>query len=463
MEGIQKDTGFPCKKKDNIIQDKLNQRDKLKVLFLGHCSYYHVQNIAALLKDNLDFLHIAGANMIRPDGKEVTDHELGSFDEFVKLPRKRTIEVSPREIAREFTKSLSDKSSRSVLIRDILSLRIKHAKKYLSAMAEERKFSSLMKESLSNYDVFHFHYLGAEMLVPLIYIGKNKIVILHVWGSDLLNDAGVESYKAQYEAIQRADFVIINTIEMTQYFLAKFGREFISKIRNAYFVIDNEMMDRIVNADSAMLRKNFVERYGIDESKIIIEAGYNASIWQKHLEIIEQLNMLSEDLKAKIHVVIPMTYGLNDKSGKYLSKVKKAAEESTFSSTVIDSYITTDEVLELIVSTEVKLNLRETDNLNTAMLESYCSDTIAVNGAWMPYGALRRIGIYYREIESIEHLKNEMEFLLRNLKSERAKTADNHKIVRDFFDNSRVASDWINLYEEIKNRANEKRKANETA
>ena len=153
---------------------------------------------------------------------------------------------------------------------------------------------------------------------------------------------------------------------------------------------------------------------------------------------------------------------MNDKSGKYLSKVKKAAEESTFSSTVIDSYITTDEVLELIVSTEVKLNLRETDNLNTAMLESYCSDTIAVNGAWMPYGALRRIGIYYREIESIEHLKNEMEFLLRNLKSERAKTADNHKIVRDFFDNSRVASDWINLYEEIKNRANEKRKANDT-
>ncbi|MGB3017689.1 MAG: hypothetical protein WBC65_07770 [Ignavibacteria bacterium] len=441
----------------------MKQGDKLKILFLGHCSYYHVQNIASLLKDNLDYLHIAGANMIRPDGKEVTDVELGSFDEFVKLPRKRTIEVSPPEIAKEFMRSLSDKISRSIIIRDILNLRISHAKRYLSAIAEEKKFSSMMKKSFNNYDVFHFHYLGAEMLVPLKYIGKNKIVILHVWGSDLLNDAGVESYKAQYEAIQRADFVIINTIEMTQYFLAKFGREFISKIRNAYFVIDNEMMDRIANADSEMLRKKFVERYGIEESKIIIEAGYNASIWQKHLEIIEQLNLLPEELKAKIHVVIPMTYGLSDKSGKYLSNVKRAAEDSTFSSTVIDSYITTDEVLELIVSTEIKLNLRETDNLNTAMLESYCSDTIAVNGAWMPYGALRRIGIYYREIESIKHLKNEMEFLLKNLKIERAKTADNRKIVRDFFDNSRVASDWVNLYEEINKRANEKRIANETA
>lgn len=432
-------------------------------MFLGHCSFYHVQNIASLLKDNLDYLYIAGANMIRPDGKEVTDLDLGSFDEYVKLPRKREIEISQSEIAKEFMRSLTDKNSRSIIVRDILTFRLRHARKYLSAIAEEKKFSTLMKEILNNFDVFHFHYLGAEMLVPLKYIGKNNIVILHVWGSDLLNDAGVESYKAQYEAIQRADFIIINTIEMTQYFLAKFGREFITKIRNAYFVIDNEMMDRIANADSALLRKKFVERYGIDESKIIIEAGYNASIWQKHLEIIEQLNLLPEDLKAKIHVVIPMTYGLSDKSGKYLSDVKRAAENASFSNTVIDKYITTDEVLELIVSTEIKLNLRETDNLNTAMLESYCSDTIAVNGAWMPYGALRRIGIYYREIESIKHLKDEMEFLLRNLNSERAKTSDNRKIVRKFFDNSRVALDWVSAYEEINNRANEKRIANETA
>ncbi len=78
--------------------------------------------------------------MIRPDGKEVTDVELGSFDEFVKLPRKRTIEVSPPEIAKEFMRSLSDKISRSIIIRDILNLRISHDKSYLSAIADEKKF-----------------------------------------------------------------------------------------------------------------------------------------------------------------------------------------------------------------------------------------------------------------------------------------------------------------------------------
>jgi hypothetical protein len=437
---------------------KSTEKDKLRVLFLGHCSYFHVQNIAALLKENLNYLHIAGANMIRPDGKKVTDADLGSFDEFVSLPRKRMINVSLSEKVREFVNSLSNRNSQRAVIKDLMTLRFKNLSKHLGSIAEERKFSKLIRNILSNYDVFHFHYLGPEMLVPLKYIEKSKVVVLHVWGSDLLNEAGVKTYKAQYEAIQRADFVIINTIEMTQHFLAKFGREFGSKIRNAFFVIDNEMMDSIINADSKYLRKRFVERYGIDENKIIVEAGYNASVWQKHIEIIEQLNKLPEDLKAKIHVIIPMTYGLGTKSGNYLAEVKKAAGSASFSNTVIDSYISTDEVLELIVSTEIKLNLRETDNLNTAMLESYCSDTIAVNGAWMPYGTLRRLGVYYREIESIGNLKDEMKYLLNNLNCERAKTLNNQKLVRQFFDNSRVAVDWVNAYEEIKRRSNEKRK-----
>ncbi len=437
--------------------------DKLKILFLGHCSYFHVQNIAALLKENLDNLHIAGANMIRPDGKKVTDNDLGSFDEFVSLPRKREVAVSSADKRNELLKSLSGGSLQKSILRDAFRLRFGLAAKHLSASAEERKYSAIMREIFSRYDVFHFHFIGKELLMPLKYIDKDKVVVLHVWGSDLLNSGGIESYVAQHEAIRRADYIIINTLEMTQYFLAKFGREFAPKIRNAFFVIDNDMMDRIANSNAALLRKKFIERYGIEESKIIVEAGYNASKFQNHIEILGQLNLLPGQMKEKIHVVIPMTYGLGANSGDYMNAVKKAAADSSFSTTVIDKFITPEEVLELIASTEIKLNLRETDNLNTAMIESFCSDTVAVNGAWMPYGTLRRIGVYYRELGTIKNLKKEMEYLIDNLDCERSKTRNNSKIIREFFDNSKVAVDWINAYEDIKNLLAKKRTMNETA
>jgi len=427
----------------------LNTADKLKVLFLGHGSYFHVQNLAALLKENISSLHIAGANIIRPDGKQVTDADLGSFDEFISLPRKREVSLSTADLARELVRSFSGSGLKKELLRNAVLLRFGKASRLLSGAAEERKHSAKVEEIFSNYNVFHFHFIGKELLTPLKYVGNDKVVVLHVWGSDLLNTGGIQAYTAQYEAIKRADFIIINTIEMTQYFLAKFGREFAPKIRNAFFVIDNEMMKRISESDASALRKKFTGRYGIDERKIIIEAGYNASVFQKHLEIIEQLNLLAKELKEKIHVVIPMTYGLGTNSGDYLNAVRKAAARSLFSTTVIDSYITPEEVLELIASTEIKLNLRETDNLNTAMIESFCSDTIAVNGSWMPYGTLRRIGVYYREIDSIGHLKNELEVIINNLECERKKTINNSKKVREFFDNSRVAVDWIRAYEEI--------------
>ena len=441
----------------------MKSEDKLKVLFLGHCSYFHVQNIAALLKESQMSLHIAGANMIRPDGKEVTDSDLGSFDEFISIPRKRNVSLNTSNVMKEFFRTLSGSGLQKELFRNLIKLRLGNASKLLMAAAEERKYSAMVEELFSKYDVFHFHFIVKELLTPLKYVGSDKIVVLHVWGSDLLNRGGIQSYSAQYEAIKRADFIIINTIEMTQYFLAKFGREFAGKIRNAYFVIDNEMMKRISEADTVTLRKKFTGRYGIDESKIILEAGYNASKFQKHLELIEQLNLLNKELKEKIHVVIPMTYGLGTNADDYLNAVKRAAAESSFSTTVIDSYITPEEVLELIVSTEIKLNLRETDNLNTAMIESFCSDTITVNGAWMPYGTLRRLGVYYREIESICHLKNELEYILHNIDSERAKTKDNSKKVREYFDDSRVVLDWIRVYKEIDSLSKLKRGYSETA
>jgi hypothetical protein len=87
--------------------------------------------------------------------------------------------------------------------------------------------------------------------------------------------------------------------------------------------------------------------------------------------------------------------------------------------------------------------------MNTAMLESFCSDTIMVAGSWMPYGTLRRLGIYYREIESIDKLSKEIEYLLNNIDHEKSKTLNNGKLIRDFLDYSRIAVDWTKTYIEV--------------
>lgn len=423
--------------------------NNLRVLFLGHCSYFHVRNIARILKAEFPGIYIAAANPIRPDGKKVTSADLDAFDEFIEFPRRRQISLNPADTFRKLLPAMKDRDLRGALLGSAAKLRFKKVTDVLDGLAEEEKFAESIRETMKRFDLFHVHFIGPESLVPLNYASKDSKIILHVWGSDLLNQSGARTYELQYNAIERADRVVVNTSDLGQYFLVKFGRRFLDKLRNAFFVVENEMLDRIIASDKHLLNRRFREKFGISEEKVVVEAGYNASKWQRHSKILEQLAGLPVEVRSRMHVILPMTYGLPENDGAYVEEVKQLLKRSGLDGTVIEEYMPQNEIVELVAATSIKLNLRDTDNMNTAMLEALCAGTLIVNGAWLPYGALRRRGVYWRELESIDSLKDEMEYLVANLESERAKTINNMKIVREFLDYRNVSAQWKNVYSEM--------------
>ncbi len=102
------------------------------------------------------------------------------------------------------------------------------------------------------------------------------------------------------------------------------------------------------------------------------------------------------------------------------------------------------------IASEIKLNLRDSDSLNASLIESLAAGNIVVNGSWLPYGKLRRLGIIYKEIEKLEDLEFIIPNIIKNFEEEKIKVRNNYNIIRNFFGEKNLVRDWTELYNEIK-------------
>lgn len=418
----------------------------MRLLLLGHCSYYTVANLSEAIRQYLPGIKVTAADPVKPGGGEISERESKVFDEVISLPLKRQIRISAGNRINSLSEIFKDKKKLSTLLKNIFLLRFISVINQINSNAEEILYSEKIKSLFGNYDIFHFHYLAPEYLYNVRYIPSGKKVIMTFWGSDLYQISGAENYRKQLEAFDRADIITVNALEIKETVLAKYGRELEDKIRFSDFGLDKDKLERLNSSDREKFISGFRKKYNIDESKVIITVGYSGSSKQKHIEILNTIETLDDKHKKRILAVIPLTYGLQFEKKDYPEKVKNVCNESGYDTLVLEDYMTGDDLAAFTLSGEITLNLRDTDALNASMLESIYAGNIVINGAWLPYGKLKRLGIYFKEIDKISGLKEILSFLLDNLEEEKKKTASNAEIIRKNFLYENFIKDWEAVY-----------------
>lgn len=413
---------------------------------LGHCSYFTIANFVKLLKAKIPGLEITVANPFNPGGNALSDKQLEVFDRVISLPKKRNINIKSSDRMAALRNILKYKLERRNIFFNLVSLRFRKIKYYINAEAENIVFGNIMKKIFAEYDIFHFHYASPYFLSPMKFVPNGKVKIISIWGSDLFQVSGAENYRLQLEAFNTADLIICNTIEKREIFLSKFGRHLTSKIRIANFGLPEEKFQKIKLCNNSESRIRFRKKMGISPGKFIVVVGYNSSPKQNHVVILNYISRIAADIKDRIHLIIPMTYGTKKGEENYASEVKSICEKTGCSFTIFEDYLSEDEYFEFNSSTDIRINLRETDSMNTAMLESIAGESIMINGVWHPYGILRRLGIYYFEIEKISELENLIPYLIKNIEAEKVKVKSNPEFLREYFSSERTSNDWEEIY-----------------
>jgi len=316
----------------------------------------------------------------------------------------------------------------------------------LAKLIEARRL--LNKVNVQTFDIVHIHFLSP---IYLFYrnIFKARKVVVTFWGSDLYRIPKESKLRKfmQRDVIKHADAITVVNKKMIRDFQETFGFEdktiFVTKLP---VLVDLQIIDTLDQQAIELFR----ERYRIQRDDIILTLGYSADPRKNHEYMINEVLELNRNIK-NIFVFLPMTYG----NKEYREKIKKYCEE-TFQKhgvkyAVLENFMSDQEVAILRKTTDIMVNVQDTDALSASMEESLYAGSIVINGAWLNYDELLEDGAYYETIPELKPgiLASKLEYVIRNLPDLKSKARINREIIAKRNDWSEATQNFITLYDKL--------------
>ena len=297
-----------------------------------------------------------------------------------------------------------------------------------------------MRESV---DLFHCQGIFDARFTNYVLKAFPAIpLVVSCWGSDVLRTHDIRKLKHQKKLLYRANIVTVSSPEFREIILAKFGQKLRSKIRITQF---SPTLDGVLSKSEHYEAPNFREKYSISEKKYLIGLAHNGHKDNQHLELIESLGQLSSGKKESIHLIVPMTYG-----GKplYQREVEDSLKKHHFDFTILDSFLTEEDVVELRCAIQVFIYAPITDAFSATVSQALAAGSECILGSWLPYSARVKAGFLYTEIDEPGGVCEALENVLTNFQSEKSRREKNRECSLAFFSKERLGNEWASVYRE---------------
>lgn len=328
-------------------------------------------------------------------------------------------------------------------------LRRRPARDITRAQLSETLRSSLIadwaRRLFASYDLVNFHYLtpGALRFVP--YVPRDVSVVASFWGDDLSHTDRSEA-QAQLAVLERADVITVSSPELRELMLAKYGRRFAPKVRPVLLGVEARLTDLLDRRDPGDARRSFCARHGIDPDSLLVAVGYSGSHRHHHLEVMAELTRLPDEVRSRLVLVMPMTYGAYSPS--YPGEVERRAQELGLSAVIVREYMDLVTLAELRLACDVLIFVPENDGLSASLVESLWAGSIAIVNSWMPYGTLRAANVELREVSSFAQIPFRLLEIDQDLPAIRARARRNREHLA-FLRNTEQAHNWCALYRDL--------------
>ncbi|WKV11356.1 hypothetical protein [Marivirga harenae] len=293
------------------------------------------------------------------------------------------------------------------------------------------------------YDIYHYHFVNFKNLISIPLLKKNRRIIVSFWGSDLLRNYDMINHFFVRYALLKADVITIQSLDLKEFLVTKYGRDLYEKIKVIKFKLDQSIFENIDSINNENDKSNF-----IDDHKVNILVGHNANTANRHKEIIEALKDLSAETKAKINLIFVFSYGIEnaDFLKYYKGLLIEKLCEYKFQYVFIDSFLSQKEIAKLRKFANINIHLPVSDALSAAITETMYAENLVITGAWLPYGPFRRKGIFFSEIGDFNQLAEKVGSAVCDWDLKKRKLVGNRQKVIEEFLNQNIEEDWCSVY-----------------
>ncbi len=301
-------------------------------------------------------------------------------------------------------------------------------------------FRNVVREK--NFDCFHIHYVIKRRLFVTYLLRKyTKKTVATFWGSDLLRieQSELETYS---KYLHNVNEVTVGSEYMMKYIEKTFAKEIADKTTVVRFGVKGlEAINKF-----KLSKKEAKQRIGFPENKTLIGIGYNGSRGQNHISVIKELSKLPEELKNKVFIVFPMSYGLEE---EYLRMIEKEVDEVGCDYKYMLDYMDSDTIANLCFATDIFVHAQETDAFSASVQEYIGAGVLVYNPTWIVYEELDNNDAYYIRYESFGDLRNKLiEYLSNDNHVGDVKRLNNNKMIMYNLSSwSVLAIKWLKLYE----------------
>jgi len=401
---------------------------KLKVLFLGHEVSDFMAPLARKLRE--EYSYYIGLFEIRTE-KRKEDRIAVSFDANIPPP------IESIRINQLLKLIFSSFFYRTIRNYGSLKAAMRHALKY-----------DFYKKAFSEYELFNIHLVNVHSLAYIDFMPARAKIILTFWGSDLLNTRD-ESKEAVAKAVDRADCIMVHSVEMREILLAKYGRELYDKVKISLLIDDTSRLKEVVDRlpQKKGIIKNFKKKYGIPDERRIVTVGHSGRSLDSHVAIIEAIGKLEEKYKKDVFLVLPMTYSFETKD--YIESVERLLKNNGLDALILKDYLSEEELYESRLASEILVRLPKYDAFSLALSESICSDNIIVSASWLPYGRLKRFNIYYHELDYYADITKALQQILNNFSLELERHKGNHQKMFKLFQSEKISFNYNEVFKSL--------------
>ena len=372
----------------------------MKICILGDCHSVFISQLVKNIKKQKPEFHIDGAQIGSKKSLQFENY----FDKIIYLNKKNINKFS------------------------ILN-------KFIKYVFYKYKFTKMEK-----YDIVNVQYVSS--FYKFMWNDIKRIAdkrILSFWGSDFHSISEKEKKKLLPILIE-SDFITFTSVGMADEFKIYYNNLKISqKVKVCRFGIAS--LESILKI-SLNKQNNFRQRNKIANNKILVAVGYSAVEARRHIEIMDSILTLDKCLLANCHFIFQMNYG--DMS--YKDKVKKFLKNSIIEYTVLEDFMSYDEIAEFRVETDVMINLPYADQFSASMQEVLFSKNIVITGKWLPYKLLWDKGVFALILDDFEDLINSFKYAIENINELKEKCQKNSDKIYEISSWKTNTQKWVSLY-----------------
>lgn len=297
----------------------------------------------------------------------------------------------------------------------------------------------LLKIDFREINYFHILNLKREnfLLIPFIKNKSSKVIVSVYGRSTYTNIIKRKFFSLVFKYIDAFTFTNESTLN-------EFWRVNYKVDKKKLHLIMLPLINLVEFKNSEEKKEEFVRKYKISREKIRISCSSTASAYDQHFAVIDSLKSIKE--KDNVQLLFLLTYGGTDDER---SRIIKYIHQNLngFDYVIFDRFLTNEELIIYRELTSIYINMRRTDQIAAAILESLFKGSLLISPSWIDYSMLTKLGVKIFEIRGFEELASKIDELVCNftlLESEYVQS--NSSIISEQYGLQAVLKKWEMFY-----------------